>query len=334
MYMLSLSLVATLVALLWICGYSYKIHASIIQNLERSFEAETLSDEIRQLDISLTHAATMFAATGDQKWESSYASDAEYLDKTILKLKTLHTESGDAIDIANQNLVALETQAFDLRNAGDQAQAEQILSGVEYLEHKRQYALGLHNFYESVEHKSHSELHLLANRIYQTLPFAILIIIGLSGIWFLTFRNLRQWRSELEEARATLSARYREKEAMEKQMQSYVDDIRAAHSRAIHAVEEADRANRAKSEFLANMSHELRTPMNGIIGMADMLESTTLDEEQKEYNEVLRNSAKSLLLIVNDILDLSKIEAGTMGRGTKRSMISLISSRILSGILN
>lgn len=76
--------------------------------------------------------------------------------------------------------------------------------------------------------------------------------------------------------------------------------------------EEAERANLTKSEFLANMSHELRTPMNGIIGMADMLEDTALTDEQKEYNGILRNSAKSLLLIVNDILDLSKIEAGSM----------------------
>ncbi|WP_374951951.1 two-component regulator propeller domain-containing protein [Mucilaginibacter sp.] len=90
------------------------------------------------------------------------------------------------------------------------------------------------------------------------------------------------------------------------------EDERVLREDAEKAREEAEKANRAKSIFLATMSHEIRTPMNGVMGMATLLGSTPLNKEQKEYTETIKSCGDTLLNVINDVLDFSKIESGNM----------------------
>lgn len=90
------------------------------------------------------------------------------------------------------------------------------------------------------------------------------------------------------------------------------DSVADSFRRSEEAREKAEEANRMKSEFLANMSHELRTPLNGILGFSELLQSELKDDSQLEYTRIIHDSGQHLLEIVNEVLDLSKIEAGKM----------------------
>ena len=131
------------------------------------------------------------------------------------------------------------------------------------------------------------------------------VIFFIAGLWG---HNLDKYNG----TQLSMLAHIMEENAHQDALEQLNRDLQASNLEAIAARQLAEKAAQAKSIFLATMSHEIRTPMNGVLGMTSLLTDTSLNEEQKDYLNVINTSGEALLTVINDILDYSKIESGNL----------------------
>ncbi len=325
--LLTAALTLTIVAILWASGTSFYMNHKMTTQIQQNLEVSQMSNHVVHIDTVIARALRMATTTGDAKWETIYQNNVRLSNEIIKKLEaaTMSLEAEDKDKSVNlYNLVqkidkstdfflgALEDKALTLVRAGKREEARILLDSPEYTVRKQDYSDEVYILAANANSALAATLTSLSHTVSYTLYLGIVVIILLPSTWFLAFRSIRRWRDELEHARKTLLDN-------EQQMQLFIGEIEMSQTAAIKAREAAEKAkeiaekaNATKSEFLANMSHELRTPLNSILGMLRLLKEGNLPEEELNLADTAFHSSTNLLKIVNDILDLSKIEAGEM----------------------
>jgi signal transduction histidine kinase len=269
--------VISVIVIIWLLWATWISSEFAQEATARTVVFERLAGEITYLDEVLTMSARMAASTGDLAWEDRYLAHAPILDTAVANAIEA---AGNAIaaagvaqtNQANLNLIEMEGRAFELVRNGRLDEALALLHSETYETEKALYAEGNKTFIGQLRDDLASSLASDRRHLDASLIAALMALIVVVGFWWLVSQHLRAQQRRLEVA------------------------------------------NRAKTEFLAAMSHELRTPLNAVVGFAEMIQMESFgplgSPKYRDYIDDIHGAGQHLLALINDILDLSKVEAG------------------------
>lgn len=279
----------------------------LVSDLQRAAEHQarlsTIQREVMALSYGMTDAVQR-AVEGDRDAIERHDELGRQLDDALTALLALSIDDAGAqieqqLNDEREAYLALEDVAVAFARRGDLDRAEAMLDG-NYRDLKLIYTDRLDEALDYAASIMDNELERARGTATALTVSGGVVLLVIAALWSLVAFDASAQHRKLLVARRALQSH---NDRLERAVAERTADLESAK-------EHAEQANRAKSEFLATMSHEIRTPLNGVIGMAGALKRTELQDSQFKMIEVVESSGQTLLAILNDVLDLSRIESG------------------------
>ncbi len=300
-----------------------------------------ISMEVGEMRANLEMVATTYLAAGLLHETASIDSvdrihelEKQFTDilKSVKKLRLIlstSTPENRKVLVTAMPILAFgkgENSIFKLRLAELNTRNAALKVAKENIYLSEELELSVERMVENANHRveiasEKLNISLDRNRFLQIVTAILAVVITFLIGWFFvgnrvvkriqSLRHAMEMQAEGIDTNIPISGND-EISVMAKALGKFVTQRRNAEIELRQAKETAEKADKAKSEFLANMSHELRTPLNAVTGFSELLSAVVSDPKQQSYLDAIKTSGKSLLILINDILDLSKIEAGKM----------------------